>query len=179
MELDSERLILKELEWDDLETIHQLYSLPETDEYNTLGIPESIEKTEEIIQPIINAQKDTNRKLYYWKIIQKDSGELIGTSGITLSADRFRMGEISYELFPSYWGCGYATEAARLLIKIGFEKLHLHRIEAGVDTGNVRSIRVLEKSGMKREGVRRKILPIRGEWRDNYHYAILEDDPRD
>ena len=50
---------------------------------------------------------------------------------------------------------------------------------AGVATENIQSIRVLEKSGMTREGLRRKVLPIRGEWVDNYEYAIVEDDPRD
>ena len=57
--------------------------------------------------------------------------------------------------------------------------LSLHKVEAGVACENERSIHVLEKSGMIREGLRRKILPIRGEWKDNYHYAIVEDDPRD
>jgi RimJ/RimL family protein N-acetyltransferase len=56
--------------------------------------------------------------------------------------------------------------------------MHLHKVEAGVQTENVRSIKVLEKAGMTKEGLRRKILPIRGEWKDNYHCAILEDDPR-
>jgi RimJ/RimL family protein N-acetyltransferase len=65
------------------------------------------------------------------------------------------------------------------LINTGFESFQLHKVEAGVATGNLRSIRVLEKAGMTREGLRRKILPIRGEWVDNYHYAIVEDDPRD
>jgi len=54
------------------------------------------------------------------------------------------------------------------------EKFNLHKVEAGVATENHRSIRVLEKAGMTREGLRRKILPIRGEWKDNYHYAIVE-----
>ena len=96
-----------------------------------------------------------------------------------LSADKFKLGEIYYKLHPSYWGKGYATEIAKSLVKFGFEKMHLHKVEAGVQTENIQSIRVLEKAGMTREGLRRKILPIRGEWKDNYHYAIVEDDPRD
>jgi len=52
----------------------------------------------------------------------------------------------------------------------------LHRIEAGVATQNLNSIKLLEKVGMTREGMYRKILPIRGEWVDNYSYAILEED---
>lgn len=61
-------------------------------------------------------------------------------------------------------------------MKYGFEELHLHRIEAGVATENIASIKVLEKIGMQREGLRRKVLPIRGKWVDNFHYAILKED---
>lgn len=179
MELESERLKLQEVAWDDLENIHHLYSSPEVDEYNTLGIPQNMEETKEIIRPMIEAQKEKDRKSYLWKIIRKDSDEFIGMAGMTLSANRFRLGEIFYELLPSHWRLGYATEVARILIKTGFYDFHLHKVEAGVATENIRSIRVLEKSGMTREGLRRKILPIRGEWKDNYHYAIVEDDPRD
>lgn len=178
MELESKRLRLAELGLDDIEAIHQLFCLPEIDEFNTLGIPDSIEKTRAIVQPMIDAQKTKNRKLYAWKIVKKASGELIGLASITLSANRFKLGEITYELFPSHWGEGYATETAKTLIKTGFDVFHLHKIEAGVATENVRSIGVLEKAGMTREGLRRKILPIRGEWKDSYLYAIVEDDPR-
>lgn len=97
---------------------------------------------------------------------------------MTLSQDKFRLGEIYYKLRPLFWGRGYATEVAKTLIKAGFEDFELHKVEAGVATENKASIRVLEKAGMIREGLRRKILPIRGEWMDNYHYAIVEDDPR-
>jgi len=70
-------------------------------------------------------------------------------------------------------------EFLKRLVNLGFEDFNLHKVEAGVATGNIKSIRVLEKTGMTREGLRRKILPIRGEWIDNYRYAIVENDPRD
>lgn len=178
MKLESERLRLEEVAWDDLENLHRLYSCPEVDEYNTLGIPNNIDETKELVRPMIEVQGLEDRKSYSWKIIRKDSGEFIGMAGISLSANRFKLGEIFYELFPSQWGYGYATEITKALIKVGFDYFHLHKVEAGVATENIRSIRVLEKSGMTREGLRRKILPIRGEWKDNYHYAIVEDDPR-
>jgi len=178
MELEAERLILKEVTWEDLDNIHILYSLPETDEFNTLGIPANTGVTKEYVKAMIDAQKEVIRKSYSWKIIHREDDKFIGLAGINLSVNRFRLGEIFYELLPSYWGKGYATEIARALIKCGFHNLNLHRVEAGVATENIRSIRVLEKAGMTREGIRRKILPIRGEWKDNYHYAILEDDIR-
>ena len=88
------------------------------------------------------------------------------------------MGEIYFKFSPASWGRGYATEVAKALIKSGFGKMNLHRIEAGVATENIKSIRVLEKAGMLREGIRRKVLPIRGEWKDNYHYSLLDEDKR-
>lgn len=60
----------------------------------------------------------------------------------------------------------------------GFEELNLHKIEAGTNTDNFQSIRVLEKIGMYREGLRRKIVPMHGQWKDGYLYGIVEDDPR-
>ena len=65
----------------------------------------------------------------------------------------------------------------------GLESKHWGSIDAvaksdaaGVATANIASVHVLEKAGMTCEGVRRKILPIRGEWKDNFHFAIVEDD---
>ena len=179
MELETNRLLLKEISPDDLEDIHRLHSYPEVDEFNTLGIPENIETTKEIMFPQIEGRKQQPQKSYTWKIILKDSNVFIGLAGMTLSLDKFKLGEIYYKLSPEFWGKGYATEVAMCLIKAGFETFQLHKVEAGVATGNIRSIRVLEKCGMTREGLRRKILPIRGKWVDNYHYAIVEDDPRD
>lgn len=179
MHIESIRLKLEEISWDDLEDIHHLHSIAEVDEFNTLGLPKDMDDTREIIRPVIENQKAEIQRFYMWKIIEKDSNSFLGVAGMTLSADRFRLGEIYYKLLPKYWGKGYATEVSKSLIKAGFEDFNLHKVEAGVSTDNAPSIRVLEKSGMLREGLRRKILPIRGEWKDNYHYAIVEDDPRD
>ena len=179
MELQSKRIILKEFIWADLENIHKLQSMPEVDEFNTLGIPTNIDVTKERLQTIIDSQKELPRKSFNWKIELIETGEFIGQCGFNLTLNRFKLGEIYYSLLPAFWGQGYATEVARLLVDTGFKEFHLHKVEAGVATENIRSIRVLEKAGMTREGLRRKILPIRGEWKDNYHYAIVEDDLRE
>ena len=179
MELNTDRLIIREVTWDDLDDIFILESSPEVDEFNTLGIPDDKNVTREHLRPFIRDQKAKVRKKYCWTIRFQATGKFIGLAGMTLTADRFKMGEIWYNLMHSHWGNGYATEVARRLIRFGFEDLNLHRIEAGVATENKRSIKVLENAGMSIEGIRRKILPIRGDWVDNYHYAILEDDPWD
>nr|WP_319397626.1 GNAT family protein [uncultured Carboxylicivirga sp.] len=178
-DFETERLILSEITLKDLEELHQLNSIPEVDEFNTLGIPETIRDTEKHLISMIEDQNKVPRSGYTWKITLKGTNEFIGYAGFFLSNNKFRLGEIYYKLNPKYWGCGYATELAKRLVLVGFEKFNLHKVEAGVATQNVKSIRVLEKIGMTREGLRRKILPIRGEWVDNYHYAIVESDPRD
>jgi [ribosomal protein S5]-alanine N-acetyltransferase len=177
--LETNRLLLSEINMEDLENIHLLLSIPEVDEFNTLGIPETMRDTERIIMPWIDARLMVPRVSYTWKIILKETNRFIGLAGLSLSNDKFKLGEIYYKLHPGYWGNGYATELAKRLVIAGFEDFKLHKVEAGVATENLKSIRVLEKIGMIREGLRRKILPIRGEWKDNYHYAIVEDDLRD
>ncbi|MBN2349543.1 MAG: GNAT family N-acetyltransferase [Bacteroidales bacterium] len=179
MNLDTQRLILREIKWSDLDQVHKLHSYKEVDEFNTLGIPANRSETRNVMRPVIKDQKKKKRKLYSWAIIEISSRKFIGLAGLTLTADRFNMGEMYYKLEPQSWGKGYATEAARSIVKFGFETLHLHRVEAGVATENVKSIRILEKLGMTCEGTRRKILPIRGVWKDNFHYAIVEDEPRE
>jgi ribosomal-protein-alanine N-acetyltransferase len=54
MNLESTRLQLIEIAWDDLDNIHHLHGIAEVDEFNTLGIPETIEETKAVIQPIID-----------------------------------------------------------------------------------------------------------------------------
>ncbi len=179
IEISSDRLQLLEVTWEDLDKIHQHHSNPDVDRYNTLGIPDNIDVTKEQIRLMIEAQNQFPRTSYTWKIVLKASKEFMGMAGMSLSNDRFKLGEIYYGFHPKYWGKGYATEASKALIKTGFEKFKLHKIEAGVATENLQSIKVLEKSGMTREGLRRKILLIRDEWKDNYHFGIVEDDPRD
>ena len=99
--------------------------------------------------------------------------------GLNLASQKFKSGEIWYKLHPNYWGKGYATEALNRALDFGFDELKLHRIQAGCAVENIGSIRVLEKVGMTREGHKRKILPLKSGWSDNYHYALLETDDRE
>lgn len=176
MHLETDRLILQPLSWDDLDDIHEFHSIEGVARFNTIGIPKDIGVTREIIRGAIEDQENTIRSIYGWSIQLKSTKEFVGETGMSSSNNRFKRGEIHYHTHPKFWGKGYATEVAKRLIAFGFETLNLHRIEAGVATNNSGSIRVLEKSGMMREGMRRKILPIRGEWQDNYMYAIIETD---
>ena len=106
MSIESKRLILKDITWDDLDNIHKLHSYPEVDEFNTLGIPKDIEVTKELIRPIINNLTSAQKIQYGWVVVIKESDTFIGVAGMKLSADRFKSGEIFYNLAPNYWGNG-------------------------------------------------------------------------
>lgn len=176
MNLKTKRLELTEISWKDLIDIHKFHSEPKVDEFNTLGIPDNLDQTKTIVKPDIEDQTKSIRSRYCWKIKLAENIEFIGLAGMFLSNDKYKMAEFYYKFYPKYWGNGFATETAKAIIKFGFEKHKLHRIEAGVATENIASVRVLEKSGMTCEGVRRKILPIRGQWKDNFHFAMVEDE---
>lgn len=176
LELTTNRLQLRLIALDDLDDIHHLHSLAEIDQYNTLGIPENKAVTEAIVQQWLDQQQAEPARHFTWKIISKSSQDFVGLTALHLGAERFRLGMVWYKLLPQFWRQGLATEALKAVLKFSFETLRLHRIEAGCATENIASARVLEKVGMQREGSKRKVLPIRSQWVDNYEYAILEDE---
>ena len=83
-----------------------------------------------------------------------------------------------YELSPLTWGQGYATEAARAIVRFGFRELRLHRIWAWCNAANAGSARVLAKLRMRQEGRLRDKEYFKGRWWDTLIFAILEDEWR-
>ena len=83
---------------------------------------------------------------------------------------------LGYSLFNSHWGRGYAKEAVRAAFGIAFRKLKLHRIEAGIEPRNRRSIRLARSLGMRKEGCKRRVLFLRGKWRDMMIYSVTCED---
>ena len=175
MELKTLRLKFRELSLFDVDNIHHLHSLPETDQFNTLGVPHYVDETKNLVMDWINVQYDLPRMKYIF-CLENSRHNFIGLLGLNLGKLKYRNAEIWYKLHPNFWNQGYAIEAVKAILFFCFTQLKLHRVEAGCATANIASIKVLEKSGMIKEGQKRKLLPIRGEWFDNYEYAILEED---
>lgn len=112
-------------------------------------------------------------------LIDRATGRFAGECGIVRVKTEHRDGELGYMLHPDFHGRGLAVEAARELLRIGFEVLNLHRIHAACDDRNVASARVLEKLGMRKEGHFRSNEWVKGEWTGGLTYAMLEDEWRD
>ena len=84
-----------------------------------------------------------------------------------------RRADIGYSLAASAWGQGYMDEALRALLRYGFERLELHRVEGDVDPRNAASLRVLERLGFQQEGLLRERWIVGGEVQDSAMYGLL------
>ncbi len=114
---------------------------------------------------------------YAFFIFKNENNELIG--GITLSNVRRGVTQavtLGYWVGAPYAGRGVMSEAVSAVLPFVFDTLRLHRIEAACLEHNHASIRVLEKSGFRREGLARRYLKINGDWQDHILFGLLEDD---
>ena len=111
----------------------------------------------------------------WFAIVVGESDELCGGIGLMMEPDHDRA-EIGYWIGVPYWGRGIASEAAREVMRYGFEDLRLHRIFAVCYPDNPASVRILEKRGMKYEGRERQHIKKWGEYRDSLIYGMLADE---
>jgi RimJ/RimL family protein N-acetyltransferase len=107
-----------------------------------------------------------------------ESGSLVGEVVLKWLSREHRQGEIGFVVTPAHQGHGYATEAATAMLALAFDDLGLHRVIGRCDPRNTASAAVLERLGMRREAhfVQNEIF--KGEWGDEYVYALLADEFR-
>ncbi|MGC1372280.1 MAG: GNAT family protein [Candidatus Sulfotelmatobacter sp.] len=108
-------------------------------------------------------------------ITLRSDGQLIGGVGLRM-APQHQNAELGYWLGVPYWEKGYATEAAREMLRYGFEELHLHRIFASHFNNNPASGRILKKLGMHYEGCQREHLRKWDQFLDSELYGMLRRD---
>ena len=173
VKIEADRVLIRELSESDWVRIQEYASDEKVVRYETWG-PNSENQTKEFLSSAIKASQESPRQVFELAVILRDTDALIGTCGIRIQDKTNRAGDIGYTLRKDHWGQGLGTEVAQALIQFGFSQLKLHRIWATCHVNNKASARVLEKAGMQREGMLRKNILQRGEWRDSYLYAVLE-----
>ena len=172
------RLVLRDFTPEDASAVHRYGSDPEVVRHLPWG-PNTWRDTQDFLRRKVGNQCADPRRAFDLAVTLASGGELIGAGGVRITSPQFRTAIMGYAYRRDAWGMGYATEAAQALVAFGFGKLGMHRIYAFCDTDNLASARVLEKTGMQREGVLRQHVLVRGRWRDSCLYAILEDEWRD
>src|SRR5262245_16177279 len=150
--LETERLALRRLTMEDLDSLAEIYRDPDVRRYFPEGTL-THEETREELEWIID--------VYYgqygfglWATTLKETNEFIGRCGLLPWEIEGRAEvEVAYLLARSHWGRGLATEAARAVLSYGFDELHLLRLISLIDPANDASVRVAVKIGMTLERV--------------------------
>jgi RimJ/RimL family protein N-acetyltransferase len=104
------------------------------------------------------------------------TGELIGDMMLRWLSAKDRCGEIGYVINPAHGGNGYATEAARAILHLGFDELGLHRMIARIHPANTASLRLAERLGMRREAHLVQNHWHKDGWADEVDFGLLEDE---
>ncbi len=172
------RLVLRPYTFDDFEALHDIQSRPEVTRYLLFDTRDRDQVRNSLEQKVAASELDDEGSNLTLAVVLPETGALVGDITLFWLSRANRQGEIGYVFHPDHGGRGYATEAAGVLLRLGFEELGLHRIIGRIDARNAPSARVLERLGMRREAhfVQNEIL--RGEWTDEVVYAMLEDEWR-
>lgn len=109
---------------------------------------------------------------------RRDTGEVIGDTVLVWTSEQHRQAEIGYVFHPDHGGHGFATEAAAVMLRLGYE-LGSHRVCARLDGRNTASARVAERLGMRKEAHLVQNELVKGEWSDEVIYAMLASEFRD
>ena len=167
--METERLVIRRFCIDDWCDLYDYLSQEETVKYEPYEV-----FTEEESK---NEAKKRSEDNSFWAVCLKPSGKLIGN--IYLAEQAFNTWELGYVFNAYFLGSGYATEAAHALIDYSFKEKNAHRIVAQCNPLNEKSWRLLERLGMRREGVLLRNIYFRRSaqgfpiWQDTYEYAIL------
>lgn len=165
-------LTIRTLTLQDGEALFRYRSLPEVCRYQSWH-PQSLAEIKSFLEK--NEQVIPHTPGVWLQLaVCLNTGELIGDIGIHF-LDPFQI-ELGYTLSPAYQGRGYATLAVRAVVTEAFAVWGKHRIQASVDPDNVKSIRLLERLGFRKEAHFIKSICIDGEWCDDCVYAILRED---
>ncbi|MGN6608594.1 MAG: GNAT family N-acetyltransferase [Jatrophihabitans sp.] len=176
--IGTERLLLRPVTAADVDDLHAYKQLPDAVRYVPYPPQTRAQVAERIGSGGYPASMDAAPAHLCLAVERRDEPGVIGDVVLMWHSAEQRSGEIGYIFHPRVAGQGYATEAARALLRLGFDDLGLHRIVARLDARNTASARVAERLGMRREAHFLRDDWFKDEWTDTFVYALLEDEWR-
>ena len=176
MLITTERLLLRPLERGD--KTHSLAHVTNVEMMRFIGEPltgqQALERFEKGLEPW-TGEPDSKLLLV---IERRKDGRYLGELMFRHLGEAPGIGELGYALMPGYTGQGYAYEAVAGLTQYLFTEHQLHKLTARCDSENAASYRLMEKLGMRREGLFRAHKQLNGQWRDTVHYGLLASEYR-
>jgi ribosomal-protein-alanine N-acetyltransferase len=170
--LETDRLRLRPFDLVDASALFVIASNPKVTRYTIWEAHRTVDDSRAFIGDYVRGRYLEGVPDPY-AIELKSGGELIGAAGCYWASQTNRCMECGYWLAEPFWGRGLATEAARALIQHVFASYEVERVQAHFIEGNATSGRVLEKAGLRFEGVGRRALFHRGRFWDIHNYAAL------
>jgi RimJ/RimL family protein N-acetyltransferase len=158
---------------DDLDELHSFHSRPDVARYLYWEARTREETRAALEAKTGQAELHEDNGTLSVAVELRETGALIGDLYLFWRSPEHRQGEIGFVFHPGHHGRGFATEAAREILRLGFDDLGLHRIYGRCDARNTSSARVMERLGMRREAHFVENELFKGEWGDELVYAML------
>lgn len=172
--LTTQRLSLCEYSAEHLDEIFAIRSDAEVQQFNSA----SHQSRSETLK-FIEEERENYRlkKEVIWAVRRLEPKRVIGSVSV-FKWDRYHQrAAMGYDLARDCWGCGYATEAMRAVLRFAFESMRLNRMEIWTSAANMRSLRLAERLGFTREGsLRKRILEDDGRFHDCAVFGLLRDE---
>lgn len=172
--IETERLMLRRFVCEDAENVHKNWASDERVQkmYSEPLYPD-IKEVAGLLDRYINSYERDD--YYRWAVCLKD-GECIGQIAYFLVDSKNHFAEIEYCIGRQFQGKGYATEAARAVIKYGFESIGLHKVQICTKEINPCSKRVIEKCGLTYEGMLRDYFYMDGRYVGRLYFSMLREE---
>jgi RimJ/RimL family protein N-acetyltransferase len=169
----TQRLMLRPFEETDLDDVYAYQSRPDVVRYLYWEVRDRDGAAEALRAKVAASCLTREGDRLTLAIVLPDEAAVIGEVLLKWISDQHRQGEVGFVLNPDHHGHGYATEAAREMLRLGFEVFGLHRIAGHCDARNDASASVMRRLGMRLEAhfVQNEIF--KGEWGDELVFAML------
>lgn len=170
IELRTERLLLRPVQASDAEATFSYRSDSETNKYQG-WIPETIEDVSLFLSKV-SSEFDVPETWFQFVLIDLETTEIIGDLGIHFLDEK--QTELGCTLAQKQHGKGYATEALEATVNYLFHDCQKHRIVGSIDPGNIKSIKLIERLGFRKEAHFVESLFLNDRWVDDVVYALLK-----
>jgi RimJ/RimL family protein N-acetyltransferase len=167
--LRTPRLTLRDFVPGDFDAIHTYASDPDVTRFMFHGVRTEPD-TRDYLRRMIASQTEAPRRTWELAVVLTSVNRLIGACDLT--CENAAEGDLGFIFSKDVWGMGHATEAARALVRAGFEQLGLSRIFSTCDVANAASARVLEKAGLQRVATLDRHQYALGKWWTSHLYEI-------
>lgn len=171
--LETDRLILRQFRTGDADNMFRNWaSDDEVTKFLTWPSHPDVNVTKQLLEEWVSGYAEPSR--YNWAIELKETHELVGNISVVKLEERIEAADMGYCMGKAWWGQGIMPEALKRVITYLFEEVGVNRIAACHDANNPKSGRVMEKAGMKREGILRQAGLNNQGICDAVWYAVLK-----